>query len=948
MKSKDIVNNQSDILLVEDSPTQLQQLQHFLETHDYNVITAVNGKLALEAARMHPPAIIISDIVMPEMNGFELCKAIRSDEILKNTPIVLLTSLSGAADVIEALKSGADNFIRKPYDEQNLLLRIKNILMSKKFRLGNKFEFGVEISLGGVRHFITAERQQILDLLISTYEQAVELCGTLQIRDKQISRSNEILRGIYLIAKGLNGSMTRQEAIAQVLDRAMLLPDVRAGWFSVYEGESNFKLVGSRGLPPALEVPGALNGDCLCRRKVLAGEINRSMNIAECDRLKNAKGDTRGLRSHVTIPLKSGNVLMGILNLVGAENVLFDDNDLDVLNGIGNQIGAALDRCLIHEHLEELVIERTADLSSEIIERKKAEQNVKKLNRLYAVLSNINQAIVRIRDIHELYNESCRIAVEEGSFRMAWIGLLDRNSNKVRVVASAGIIDDYLDKIDIDLNNKTKNHGPSGSAIKLGAHCISSDIANDANMLPWREDALRLGYRSSASFPLKVFGGVQGVFTLYSNELNSFNDVEIKLLDELAMDISFASEVAEKEQKRLQGEVDLIRAKELAEKSNKLKDAFISNISHEIRTPLNGILGMTSLIKESLAQYVSKDEVDYFNAIDSSSKRIVRTTDMILNFSRLQVGEFSVSKKLLKLPAIINNLMTEYKSTADINSLEFTFENKCGDGSILADSYCISHAISNLIDNALKYTQKGFVKVTLYKDVNGTLILDVKDSGIGIEEKYLKHLFEPYTQEEIGYSRPYEGIGLGLSLVKKFLDLNSSSISVVSKKGEGTTFTIHFSHATNSIFEKDIKKEQKPSSVKITRTLHHSEDIKPLILIVEDNEINQNSLRLLLSKKYNSVIVPSASQALEALKINHIDLILMDISIQGDMNGLELTTLIKKTREYSHIPVIAVTAHAFLADRQNSFDAGCNEYISKPYELKELFEKINKLLSINF
>lgn len=948
MKSKDIVNNQSDILLVEDSPTQLQQLQHLLETHGYNVITAVNGKLGLEAARMHPPAIIISDIVMPEMNGFELCKAIRSDEILKDTPIVLLTSLSGAADVIEALKSGADNFIRKPYDEQNLLLRINNILMSKKLRSNNKFEFGVEISLGGDRHFITAERQQILDLLISTYEQAVELCGTLQIRDKQISRSNEILRGIYLIAKGLNGSMTRQEAIAQVLDRAMLLPDVRAGWFSVYEGESNFKLVGSRGLPPALEVPGALNGDCLCRRKVLAGEINRSMNITECDRLKNAKGDTRGLRSHVTIPLKSGNVLMGILNLVGAENVLFDDNDLDVLNGIGNQIGAALDRCLIHEHLEELVIERTADLSSEIIERKKAEQNVKKLNRLYAVLSNINQAIVRIRDIHELYNESCRIAVEEGSFRMAWIGLLDRNSNKVRVVASAGIIDDYLDKIDIDLNNKTKNHGPSGSAIKLGVHCISSDIANDANMLPWREDALRLGYRSSASFPLKVFGGVQGVFTLYSNELNSFNDVEIKLLDELAMDISFASEVAEKEQKRLQGEVDLIRAKELAEKSNKLKDAFISNISHEIRTPLNGILGMTSLIKESLAQYVSKDEVDYFNAIDSSSKRIVRTTDMILNFSRLQVGEFSVSKELLKLPAIINNLMSEYKSTADTNSLEFTFENKCGDGDLLADSYCISHAISNLIDNALKYTHKGYVKVILYKDVNGTLILDVKDSGIGIEEKYLKHLFEPYTQEEIGYSRPYEGIGLGLSLVKKYLDLNSSSISVVSKKGEGTTFTIHFSEATNNILGKKIKKTQKSSSAKVTYTHQPKEDLKPLILIVEDNEINQTTLRLLLSKKYNSVVVPSASQALEALKINHIDLILMDISIQGDMNGLELTTLIKKTKEYSHIPVIAVTAHAFLADRQNSFDAGCNEYISKPYELKELFEKINKLLSINF
>ncbi len=169
MDTKIKLNNNSGILIVEDSPTQLEQLQHSLETHDYKVITAVNGKLGLEAARKHQPAIIISDIVMPEMNGYELCKAIRSDGILKNTPIVLLTSLSSPADVIEALKCGADNFIRKPYDEQHLLLRIDNILSNRKLRSSDKVQIGVELYLGGDKHFITAERQQILDLLISTY-----------------------------------------------------------------------------------------------------------------------------------------------------------------------------------------------------------------------------------------------------------------------------------------------------------------------------------------------------------------------------------------------------------------------------------------------------------------------------------------------------------------------------------------------------------------------------------------------------------------------------------------------------------------------------------------------------------------------------------------------------------------------------------------------------------
>ena len=408
----------------------------------------------------------------------------------------------------------------------------------------------------------------------------------------------------------------------------------------------------------------------------------------------------------------------------------------------------------------------------------------------------------------------------------------------------------------------------------------------------------------------------------------------------------FLSTVIRDITERKQAEQDLIKAKELAELSNKLKDAFIANISHEIRTPLNGILGMTNLIKESVSQHMSDEEQFYFTGIDTASKRIIRTVDMILNFSRLQIGEYEGKYETLNLVSIIESLINQFKLSDHRKQIDITFGNKCDDVNITADEYSITHAISNLIDNALKYTHKGYIKVVLYRDEKGNLKLDVQDSGIGIAEEYLKHLFEPYTQEAIGYSRPYEGIGLGLSLVKKFLDLNDAPISVVSKKGEGTTFTIHFSQGTNNNPERIIETAKKQPTEKVTLEHQHNKERKPLILIVEDDEINQNALRLILSKKYNTVVVPSASEALEALRTNPIELILMDISIRGDMNGLELTTLIKKTPEYSNIPVIAVTAHAFSTDRQNSLDAGCDEYISKPFGIKELFEKINKLISV--
>jgi PAS domain S-box-containing protein len=379
MNEKNNSNNKITILIVEDSPTQLEQLRYSLETYDYKVITAVNGKLGLEAALRDPPAIIISDIVMPEMNGYELCKAIRADDTIKDTPIVLLTSLSSPADVIEALKSGADNFIRKPYDEKHLILRVNNILTNRKLRTTNNVRVGVELYLGGDRHFITSERQQILDLLISTYEQAVELCGSLKLREQQLDRANNILSGIYNIAKGLNSAASEKEVLEGVLERAMELPDVKAGWIFIRNADCEFKLAVQKGLIEELNMWETLEGDCLCQRKVLSGEIDKSLNILECERLLHSKNKMLGLRSHVTLPLRIGKEVLGIMNLVGEEDVLFSEDDLRVLNGIGNQIGTALERCRIHEHLEELVKQRTSALTEEIEERKKIEYERERL-----------------------------------------------------------------------------------------------------------------------------------------------------------------------------------------------------------------------------------------------------------------------------------------------------------------------------------------------------------------------------------------------------------------------------------------------------------------------------------------------------------------------------------------------------------------------------------------
>jgi PAS domain S-box-containing protein len=368
-----------EVLIAEDSATQREQLERLLLQRGYSVATASNGKEALAAARRHKPALIITDVLMPELDGYGLCKAIKSDEKLMNVPVMLVTNLSDPQDVIRGLECGADNFIRKPYEGDHLLSRIDYLLMNIELRKSQKMQMGVEINLGGRKHFITSERQQMLDLLVSTYEQAVRINNELEQRERDLAHSNQVLNGLYRISEGLNRAASEQEVAELVLERALELPGIQAGWISLREGEAGFRLAAARNLPPALALPGAMEGDCACRRRLLSGDLDSVTNIVECQRLSKAKGDTRGLRYHASVPLWLGDRTLGVMNLVGPEKGLFNDDELRILHGIGNQVAVALARARLHEHLERLVEERTAKLEAEIAERRRIEREQAKL-----------------------------------------------------------------------------------------------------------------------------------------------------------------------------------------------------------------------------------------------------------------------------------------------------------------------------------------------------------------------------------------------------------------------------------------------------------------------------------------------------------------------------------------------------------------------------------------
>jgi CheY-like chemotaxis protein len=206
------------ILIAEDSPTQAEHLKYLLERHHFHVAVAFNGKQALGLLDDIEPDLVISDVVMPEMSGYELCAAIRQNPRHAALPLILVTSLADVQDVLKGLECGADNFIRKPYDEKYLMARIDYLLMNRRMRVNQKMQMGMEIYLSGQKHFVNAERQQILDLLISTYEEAVRVKEDLEVRQQELVAAALYERTHGEVLRLFNSTMERGKLLKSMLD----------------------------------------------------------------------------------------------------------------------------------------------------------------------------------------------------------------------------------------------------------------------------------------------------------------------------------------------------------------------------------------------------------------------------------------------------------------------------------------------------------------------------------------------------------------------------------------------------------------------------------------------------------------------------------------------------------------------------------------------------------
>ncbi len=237
---------------------------------------------------------------------------------------------------------------------------------------------------------------------------------------------------------------------------------------------------------------------------------------------------------------------------------------------------------------------------------------------------------------------------------------------------------------------------------------------------------------------------------------------------------------------------ELIAAKKKAEQSDKLKSEFLSLVSHEIRTPLIYIINYTELINDEIKTGNISGLAEYLGSLSEAGKRIERTFNLIVNAAQISTNNFKPEFKTLNLVSdILVNVYNEFINQANRKRLDYIFVDNSKNKNIIADEFSVNQLFSNLFDNAIKFTKVGFVKIEVTGE-EGAILVKVIDSGIGISEDFLTHIFEPFNQEDHGYSRKYEGNGLGLILAKKYCEINGAKIDVKSSKGNGSTFTVKF------------------------------------------------------------------------------------------------------------------------------------------------------------
>ena len=390
-------------------------------------------------------------------------------------------------------------------------------------------------------------------------------------------------------------------------------------------------------------------------------------------------------------------------------------------------------------------------------------------------------------------------------------------------------------------------------------------------------------------------------------------------------------------------EQKIIRERKKREASEKAKQIFLVNISHEIRTPMNGVLGFAKLLEESL---VNEDQRESLQMIIKSADQLMAILNDILDFSRLESGDINFVNQPFVLRDTVRSIYRLMEPAAALKELKFSYLIPEEMPVVLSgDAVRLGQILLNLTSNAIKFTELGEIRISLrlVENLEENVVIEfrVKDTGIGIPANKHQKVFDFFEQVTNDTSRRYAGTGLGLSIVKRLVELQGGEVFLDSIVGTGSDFCFRLPFA--KVTEQVSRKTQQLLSVLPDIPVETGKGVR--ILVVEDNPINQLLVLKLLEKRgYETTVAENGKIAIDEYKKGDFDIILMDLQMP-ELDGYEATRIIRTMEGHKgEIPIVAMTAHTIKGELEKCADIGMNDYISKPFDSTELYQKIEMLV----
>jgi len=1030
-------NKNITIVIAEDSITQAEQLRYLLEEHDFTVWHGTNGIEALKLVKQHHPSVIISDILMPEMDGYQLCRKIKKDKELKHIPVILVTLLTHPADIIKGLECGAENFITKPYEGDFLLSLLRRIISNIELRRESHTELGLDVHFDGRIHRIDADRVQILDLLLSSIENSVR-------ENKKLIQTNEQLRKTRTELKRLNQNLeskveTRTAKITRLNSLLSAIRNINQ-LIVVEKNPERLLQVASEKLTRIRNYQHAV---CIyldqSRKPVFMADYGLGKNhnrmteylikgnlpacciqtldtddmviIRDNSEVCNGcplKREEEGMMA-IVIPFRYNNRNCGMLLVRFTRNISPEQEETDLLREVAGDLAFALYDIELraeHDRANRELAQRSYDLN----------ERVKELHCLQAIdelltLPGISFSEVFLKTIQLIRQgmqfpdiTACRVRYDdqewqsENFIETEWSmktdlvihgekrGFLEvcyireiahHNANPFfkEEIFLHQTIARHLDKfiqarIDEDrlksqhkLLNQLINSSPELITVKdqKGRYMLANTAFYQFNGLSEQAitgktdtdllQGLRVDKNIEADRQVIEAGkpefNIEEMICGYEGHDQWFLTSKIPLSDESGKTtglISISRDITEIKHNSL----ELIKAKEKAIKADSLKTAFLMNMSHEIRTPLNAIIGFSELLSNPAIS--NSDNKEFLRIISENGLRLLRLINDILDISKIESGLVEIEPRICSLKEIISDLFENLKSQSSRmgkNDLVIRISEDCQgqDLRLMTDPDRLRQIISNLLDNALKFTEKGYIELgwgtSLFKspaeEKSGIsdktyLRFFIKDTGIGIKREHFDFIFNRFSKVE-DKMKLYEGTGLGLTISKDLVHILGGGIWLESYINEGTSFFFTIPY--------DKVKDDTDTTKKTAADSSKYDWKNKLILVAEDEESNYSLIKYGLHKTF--VRIQWAKNGKEAVEMclsdPSIDLVLMDIKMP-EMDGLEATRHIRKSR--NNLPVISVTAYATTEDRDQCREAGCDDCISKPINVENLLAVIDK------